>query len=216
MKHFSIYKKKWTVVIRHARNLLSVEITDQVKPNIFVKIIHHAFEEHQNIALSQYMDLNQSTIKDRRQYVNRLIKEHKIEAVATQSYIETAGARINDLEFVVNLFGAFSIEAYSDVLKFGMTNLSNIIYSVRSKPENWLEDLTKWNNLVLNWFKLNIGSENSELINLVSLKELIALTIDGHIFFCFNEISYLDKILKILEDVSEQHNLILVIKTERM
>lgn len=213
MRHFHIFSRKWTVVLRHSRDLLLVEVTDYVNPSDFRDIILSVFRGFSHTLLSQYVDNSQWRIGDALSYARKLTERHHVEVRVVQSYVDGAGPDTNANTSVLNVAGLLTRELLDDTMRFGMTSLSNIMYGVHSVPKNWNVQLLEWNKDATRWFDLVAASDGHGLPDIVAQAKLICMTIDGHLVICLRDISQLDDVLSTLEGAAKRRGLHLDIRS---
>jgi len=213
MKKLRFKTKEWPIIIRVNEGMSLVEIADSVDLSFFLRIIHEMFIGGDTIILSQFIDSDQLPAK-RAELVNELNQKHQIELYLTRSYSNSDYAAETDSTFILNMVGPPSIELLSDVIRFGGTNLSNILYSQKSKPAEWLLELGEWNKIIISWFELEIPSTNDRLIALIGQVGPIALTIDGHLCFALDRLHDLNRLLVIISNIARESQLSLAVKLD--
>lgn len=213
MYHSQWFRGKWPIGLRHGSNLLTLEVTDEVDGSVLLRVIYEACRGLPLIAMSQYVDSGQWKMRDRLGFLTKLAEDHDLEILLTSAYDRGDPPADGSREFIISVLGAPDLEVLEKLVRFGMTELQNMVYGLAERPENWRAQLLEWNAVVARMFRLEIGMDHPDFLKLARMVQILMLTIDGHLFFSLSELSEFDRLLQILETVAQEKGLRLELRS---
>jgi hypothetical protein len=216
MRHFQLVTRKWMVNLSHSPHVVCIEVTDQVPSATFRRVIRSVYSNFRFLVLSQYVDSGQWRIGDKTKFLATLVEKHDAEVTPTATFQEATPIQESSPIFIMHIRGRPDLTLLNDAMRFGMTSLSNIVYGANQMPADWLTDLLKWNAEILSWFQQKTSIRTPELIDLIGGLGIVAMTIDGHLCFFFEQLYYLDTVLSILQQVAEERQIQLVITPSKL
>jgi hypothetical protein len=213
-KHYFFFKKKWPIVLRYNNRMLYIQVSPDVGIQIVLEMFKQIYEDYKLMMFSQYIDTRICDVGDKQIFINRIEDMYPVKVSLTTNYSEGAKPSESARSFVVNIAGSLEINLLQELIKFDMQNLSYILYGSGSKIDDWQDKLLKWNDLIVKWFRLQL--EENKIVELVNEIGPIALSIDGNVFICITQISQLNRLFTILNQLSNKHGYLLNIKIRTM
>jgi hypothetical protein len=209
---FPAKSKPWYTYVRRTEDFITVEITDppfvwKDHLDLYIDLLDRIFQDYQIVALSQMIDERQwwKDIGDRCDYVDAIRQRFSVQAAVTACYDKPDLPGETSHSFVVHVVGRLDRSLLRELLGFGMTDLPNIAYGLRSMPESWLLEILSWNKVFVGWFRLR--EPDTTLVRLIEQTGLLFWTADGHLSFGLSNDSGVERILAFAEDLAQEWGL---------
>lgn len=200
--------RKWPVRIIYDEKVIFVEILNRLNRDPLIQVLDSMCRQFDTVILSQFVNPEIWTPRATSSLVNLVQEENASEI----KYLHLLGEAEINAKFPlmqINIAGKLTRDMWQRILHMGMNNLSNIIFGLRESVDDWAVEISRRNQIVIDWFNLKIRSNDRQFINLVDESEFIGMAIDGDLFFCFSRIKNLNNLLDIIDGISEKNNYVL-------
>jgi hypothetical protein len=214
---FAKQEKPWFVHLRYIEEGAIVEILDppSVRKNyraLYIDLLNYILQDYEIVALSQAIDERQwdEEIRDRQKYADAIGQRFSVRATITADYDKPELPKPSDYFFVMHIAGRSSRPLLLELLEFGMTDLPNIMYGLRSLPDPWPLQTIAWNKVLVGWFRLE--ETNTDLTKLIKQVGLLLWTADRHLWVGLSQAKKAERILAYAKDLAQMENLRLVVE----
>jgi len=214
MLNYLIPKRKWHLKLFRGDGLIVIAAPFLGERFLFTEALEKMYLGKEKVVFSQFVDTDQWNFGDKYEFESRIVARHSVNISFTSSYIEKKPPQVGEKVFILNGLGSPKIELLNEVLRFGMTNLSNIVYEYGENISNWLSKTTAWNRVFLDWYQFKIP--DSSLIEITSQTGLVSWTSDYYLSFCITNIEQLTQSLGVFHNLASKNRLSLIIETEKI
>jgi hypothetical protein len=218
---FTKQKKPWFIHIQNIEGCAVVEILDPPSGRkdyraLYIDLLNYIFQGYEIVALSQAIDERQwgEEIRDRQTYADAIGQRFSVRATITADYDKPELPKPSDYFFVMHVAGRSSRPLLLELLEFGMTDLPNIMYGLRSLPDPWPRQTITWNRVLVRWFRLE--ETDTALTKLIEQVGLLLWTADRHLWVGLSQARKAERILAYAQDLAQIENLRLVVEYDQV
>lgn len=203
-------KSTWELIRLDIESLSILEITDSKlhkvnSQDLFLNFLARLQAEDKYYSVSQFFSPSQAQYDQYDQMLMELRKRYPLNLAITSNFDTTQKINSSEEDHAIHVLTRNLDDPLSTIVHFSGTTLSNIIYDYREGYDGWLEKITRWNKIFLDFFWLKI--DFNSLIDLVNLSGLLLWTADGHITLVARNPTEFDHYLRLLHNAAETYSL---------
>lgn len=206
----------WQIRVEKKDGWNLVEITDHfssLRANqtiLYFDLLESVFTQCKEVYLNQKVDQWQWNVGDCTKFADRIHENFLANVSLSTDFDLPILPESDDREFVLHTISPFSRSMWQEIVRFGMFSLPNFAYSLDRLTDTSLNNLFDINKVIVSWFNLKTG--DSEFAKILKTASPIFLTSDGHLCFLVSNDKEFDKLMEMLNRLSERHSLKPVIK----
>ena len=203
--------QKWPIRLSRLDTWTFLEVTDHYSSiwantvDLNFAVVEAAFSDFEVVALSQRVDQWQWEVGNCRSFSEEIRSDFSINVELSTELHKSGSPQDDAREYTLHIIAPYQQALWRKVARFGMFNLANIAYGLDSVPNNWPEVIYEFNKRVVSWFRLE--TSDNEFVKSLSQVDLIFMTIDNHLCFCFSNFIEVEDFIEAINDIGEEHSL---------
>lgn len=184
------------LMIQHSPRQRTIKDRD-----LYIQILGHFLGNFKTVVLSQIIDEWQQNIRSKEEYANSISKEFAVNVLVSADFSTLESPSADEHTCVIHTIGAFNHLFFEKIMRFGMTNLPNVVYGLREDREISLETILEWNRIVTGWFNLQLP--DTSLSTLIHHLGFLSWTSDGHLALGISKGTRVTEAILYFQDLSQ-------------